>query len=177
MADQAVCPSCLQEERGPGSPPRSPPCPHHGQQHVVASHGQSSPEKPNCNARHGEWTEKRAGCSAVYFSQCGQCGLLLAVLQPHICWSHQNRWSDILNRTRGLYKNSLTLDFSSLFPSVPKSCGFQYPHYASSASVYQAEMEVLPTAAPGVNGKVAAWLQQTHQSDTCSQGKVLPWWS
>uniref|UniRef100_A0A8C7DGV8 Oxysterol-binding protein n=1 Tax=Oncorhynchus kisutch TaxID=8019 RepID=A0A8C7DGV8_ONCKI len=25
------------------------------------------------------------------------------------------------------------------------------------------------TAMPGVNGKVAAWLQQTHQSDTCSQ--------
>ncbi|KAJ0058626.1 hypothetical protein NL108_018008 [Boleophthalmus pectinirostris] len=45
------------------------------------------------------------------------------------------------------------------------------PHYASSASVYQAEMSSpAPRAAPhpGVNNKVSAWLQQTQDIDATS---------
>ncbi|XP_062310843.1 oxysterol-binding protein-related protein 7-like isoform X3 [Osmerus eperlanus] len=41
--------------------------------------------------------------------------------------------------------------------------------YASSMSVYQAEVETPAPAAPGVNSKVSAWLQQTHDTDACSQ--------
>ncbi|KAJ7992193.1 hypothetical protein DPEC_G00275990 [Dallia pectoralis] len=44
-----------------------------------------------------------------------------------------------------------------------------YPTYARSDSAYQANVEAPPTAEPGVNGKVAAWLQQTHEADSCSQ--------
>uniref|UniRef100_A0A8C8DFW7 Oxysterol-binding protein n=1 Tax=Oncorhynchus tshawytscha TaxID=74940 RepID=A0A8C8DFW7_ONCTS len=72
--------------------------------------------------------------------------------------------------------HALTMGNSTLLPAMASlaqrnqaAMPGMYPHYASTASVYQAEMEVPPTAAPGVNGKVAAWLQQTHQSDTCSQ--------
>ncbi|XP_038836282.1 oxysterol-binding protein-related protein 6-like [Salvelinus namaycush] len=58
--------------------------------------------------------------------------------------------------------HALTMGNSTLLPAM-----------ASLAQRNQAAMpgmmEVSPTAAPGVNGKVAAWLQQTHQSDTCSQ--------
>uniref|UniRef100_UPI003AB0F1F9 oxysterol-binding protein-related protein 7-like isoform X1 n=1 Tax=Centroberyx gerrardi TaxID=166262 RepID=UPI003AB0F1F9 len=46
------------------------------------------------------------------------------------------------------------------------------PHYASSASVYQAELgSPAPTVAshPGVTSKVSAWLQQTHDADATSQ--------
>ncbi|XP_010872929.4 oxysterol-binding protein-related protein 7 isoform X2 [Esox lucius] len=43
------------------------------------------------------------------------------------------------------------------------------PTYASSASAYQPSVQAPLTAAPGVNSKVAAWLQQTHDADTCSQ--------
>ncbi|KAJ8335052.1 hypothetical protein SKAU_G00406910 [Synaphobranchus kaupii] len=48
-----------------------------------------------------------------------------------------------------------------------------YPQYQSSASICPSEMahlkEELPAAAPGVNSKVSAWLQQTHDSESCSQ--------
>lgn len=46
------------------------------------------------------------------------------------------------------------------------------PHYASSAPVYQHDMGS-PSIAPhqGVTNKVSAWLQQTHDIDTSSNGK------
>ncbi|XP_064171286.1 oxysterol-binding protein-related protein 7-like isoform X2 [Anguilla rostrata] len=48
-----------------------------------------------------------------------------------------------------------------------------YPQYQSSASIWPSEAahvkDELPAAAPGVNSKVSAWLQQTPDSDGCSQ--------
>ncbi|KAG9343745.1 hypothetical protein JZ751_013126 [Albula glossodonta] len=48
-----------------------------------------------------------------------------------------------------------------------------YPQYQSSASLCPSEMahlkEELPVAVPGVDSKVSAWLQQTHEPDICSQ--------
>ncbi|KAM6957811.1 oxysterol-binding protein-related protein 7 [Aplochiton taeniatus] len=44
--------------------------------------------------------------------------------------------------------------------------------YASSLSIFQGALETPApgtTAAPGANSKVAAWLQQTHNADCCSQ--------
>nr|XP_020464008.1 oxysterol-binding protein-related protein 7-like isoform X2 [Monopterus albus] len=46
-------------------------------------------------------------------------------------------------------------------------------HYASSASMYQPEMETpapAVTSHPGVTSKVSAWLQQTHDIDATSTG-------
>lgn len=48
-----------------------------------------------------------------------------------------------------------------------------YPQYQSNASLWQNEAvhlkEELPASAPGVNSKVSAWLEQTDDSNTCSQ--------
>ncbi|KAJ8254475.1 hypothetical protein COCON_G00210870 [Conger conger] len=44
------------------------------------------------------------------------------------------------------------------------------PQYQSNSSVWASEAkEELPASVPGVNSKVSAWLQQTHDSDSCSQ--------
>ena len=56
----------------------------------------------------------------------------------------------------------------------------QLPHYASSLSVYQQEVET-PAPAPaiashsGVTSKVSAWLQQTHDIDSTSNGQNHLW--
>ncbi|KAM9474077.1 oxysterol-binding protein-related protein 7-like isoform 5-T5 [Salvelinus alpinus] len=60
--------------------------------------------------------------------------------------------------------HALTMGNSTLLPAMASLA-----QRNQAAMPGMAEMEVSPTAAPGVNGKVAAWLQQTHQSDTCSQ--------
>ncbi|KAJ8251710.1 hypothetical protein GJAV_G00224270 [Gymnothorax javanicus] len=48
-----------------------------------------------------------------------------------------------------------------------------YPQYQSNASLWQNDAvhlkEELPASAPGVNSKVSAWLEQTDDSNTCSQ--------
>ncbi|KAL0992419.1 hypothetical protein UPYG_G00093070 [Umbra pygmaea] len=41
--------------------------------------------------------------------------------------------------------------------------------YTSAIPAFQPAMDSTPSTTPGVNNKVAAWLQQTHESDTCSQ--------
>lgn len=46
-----------------------------------------------------------------------------------------------------------------------------YPHYHSTAGSDTGEIatEGLPSANPGVNGKVSAWLQQSHDPESCAQ--------
>ncbi|XP_029933231.1 oxysterol-binding protein-related protein 7 isoform X4 [Myripristis murdjan] len=48
-----------------------------------------------------------------------------------------------------------------------------YPHYQSTTTDYGGDFSgasrVLPSANSGVNGKVSAWLQQTHDTDSCAQ--------
>lgn len=53
----------------------------------------------------------------------------------------------------------------------------QPPHFASSASMFQAEMGSLAPAIashPGVTRKVSDWLQQTHDIDGTTNGKNNP---
>ncbi|KAF7643143.1 hypothetical protein LDENG_00244380 [Lucifuga dentata] len=61
--------------------------------------------------------------------------------------------------------------------TLPSVAALRPSQYASSASVYPAELGVPATTPvnshPGVTSKVSAWLQQSHDIDAASQGETI----
>lgn len=94
-------------------------------------------------------------------------------------WKVQGKWIlchiDLFINT--LLELNLTIETFHLITFLVFCCfSTQLPQYASTASVYQPEMaSPAPAVAsqPGVTNKVSAWLQQTEDIDSTSNGQCL----
>ena len=97
--------------------------------------------------------------------------------------AQRNGMQDVVSPL-ALYRSSLCSWFIVLYWLVsvclPLSSVYKssYQHYHSTTDSYVGEIAAptpseFPSVNPGVNGKVSAWLQQTHDPDSCAQGTAL----